>query len=50
MSCGIMDFNSLMLNLLTSDPPAIAFDVTYRVLDSEVFVTKLEAFLMLFLP
>jgi hypothetical protein len=36
MSSGLIDYNSQVLELLTSDPPAIDFDVTYRVLDSKV--------------
>ena len=36
MSSDLVDYNSLVLALLTADPPAIAYDVTYRVLDSEV--------------
>ena len=43
MSSELVDYNSLVLDLLTFNPPAMAFDVTYRVLDSEVMVTKLEA-------
>ena len=50
MSSDLMDYNSLVVDLLTSDHPAIAFDVTYRVLDSKVLVTELVASWMIFLP
>ena len=36
MSSDLVDYNSQVLELLTSHTPAIAFDVTYRVLDSKV--------------
>ena len=36
MPSALVDYNSLVLALLTADPLAIAYDVTYRVLDSEV--------------
>ena len=36
MSSDLVDYNSLVLALLTADPPAIAYDVTYRVLGSKV--------------
>ena len=39
MSSDLVDYNSLVLDLLTAEPPAIAYDVTYRVLGSEVMVT-----------
>ena len=35
MTSDLVDYNIQVLELLTSDPPAIAFDVTYKVLDSE---------------
>ena len=50
MTSDLVDYNSLVLDLLTADPPAIAFDVTYRVLDSEVLVTELDASWMILFP
>ena len=35
MTSDLLDYNLQVQELLTSDSPAIAFDVTYRVLDSE---------------
>ena len=35
MTSDLVDYNLQVQELLTSDPPAIAFDVTYQVLDSE---------------
>ena len=42
MSSELLDYNSQILGLLASDPPAIPYDVTYRVLNSEVLLTELE--------
>ena len=50
MSSDLVDYNSLVLDLLTANPPAIAFDVTYRVLDSEVLIPELDAFCMILFP
>ena len=50
MSSDLVDYNSLVLDLLTANPPAIAFDVTYRVLDSEVLIPELDAFWMILFP
>ena len=35
MTSDLVDYNIQVQELLTSDPPVIAFDVTYKVLDSE---------------
>ena len=35
MTSNLVDYNFQVQDLLTSDPPAIAFDVTYKVLDPE---------------
>ena len=35
MTSDLVDYNLLVQELFTSDPPAIAFDVTYKVLDPE---------------
>ena len=35
MTSDLVDYNSKVLELLTSDPPAMAFDITYQVLDPE---------------
>ena len=35
LAIDLVDYNSKVLELLTSDPPAMAFDVTYQVLDPE---------------
>ena len=50
MTSDLVDYNRLVLDLLTADPPAIAFDVTYRVLDSEVLLTELDASWMILFP